>query len=617
MSRLTTLMCLVLLATNVIAQPGLHHASVFGSTGDDFVEELLPLDDGGFVVAGWTDSPGFPITPASSPFAGDIDGAIVRVSPAGQVVWSVLLGGTGKDRAYGLALVEDGSGDIVVGGHGEADFPTTPGALATGIGGGFVTQLDGDDGSVVWATQLPGGRIRQLRRDNDGSLLVAGAASVVFPATVGAFDETFNGGVNDAFAARISGDGTQLIWGTFLGGGGDHHSFEDSEVVEGALDAVIADGGEFVLTGATDSDDFPVTAGAPQSTYADGGGDGFVTRLSQDGSALVYSTYLGGSGNDHMWRIVRDRDDSVIVGGDSRSPDYPVTAGAYDTTFNDGPPAISPGDAVLTRLSPDGSTIVWSTYIGGNNNEHVHGLAIDQDGTIIGCCSAESFNLPVTAGAFDQDANGGEDAYLFRISADGSHLLYGSYYGGLKRTTSHALQFDPDGLLLFAGPSQASDLPTTADAADPTPNGQFDMFWGRFDLSPCAGDVTVFGPGCDSAAGFPQVLDGMGCPTPGGTLWVSLRYLAPQPTTMYLFFGLGLDSIPIKPGCHLSIGPLSPALIILPLPTSEVSGSALLLSTPIPPGTPAATFGIQALLADPSAPSGVSGTPALIIDIGP
>ena len=598
-----------------LAQPGMQWSTLLGGSGDDFAEELVLHPDGGLVVAGWTWSVGFPVWPAGSAHGGAEDAFVARFDDGGVLLWSRLFGGPGNDRAYGVDLVTDGSGDVLVAGLSDPGFPTTPGAYATNVDGGFVMRLSGSDGATQWSTQLPGGRIRSVQADLDGTALVAGVASIILPATPGAFDSTFNGGVNDAFAARLSPDGSALIWATFLGGDGD--AATDPQVVEGALDSRLSPTGALVVVGTADSTGFPVTAGAIQETYGGGPADGFVSAVAADGSALVWSTFLGGSDNEHFWRVVLDDTGAVFVGGDCRSIDFPVTPGAFDTTQNDGAPFLSAGDVVLARLEADGSSLTWATYLGGPLNEHVHGLDLAPDGTVVVGCSSESNGLPATVASFDQDKNGGEDAFLFRLSADGSTVLYGSYLAGLDRTTTHALAVDPEGLVWLAGPTRSPDFPTTASAFDPTPNGQWDAWVSAMDWSACDGGFSLFGQGCPSVLGSDQVIDGMGCPTPGGTIWMSLRHLTPQGSTLFLFFGLGNATVPVKPGCSLSIGPLTSPLVVLPLPPSGPSGAALLLSTVVPPGVPAGTFGVQALFADPAVPLGVSGTPALMVTVGP
>jgi hypothetical protein len=540
----------------------------------------------------------------------------VRLDAAGQLLWARRFGGPGEDLGFAGDLAADGSGDVFVAGYSDPGFPTTPGALADGVNGGFVMRLSGSDGSVQWSTQLPGGRIRGMAADVDGTVLVGGVASLIFPATAGSFDETYNGGAQDAFAARVSSDGTTLLWGTFLGGDGDAAS-DPPEVVEGAFDVRRAPDGGVVLAGTTDSTAYPVTAGVVQPTYAGGPADGFVTVVAADGASLEWSTFLGGSDNDHYWRVAVDAAGDVYVGGQSNSSDYPVTPGAFDTTQNDVPPFTVVGDAVVSRLSSDGSTLRWATYVGGPRNDHVHGLEVAPDGTVVAACSTDSSGLPVTATSFDQDRNGSEDAYLFRLSADGSTLLYGSYLGGLDRTSAHALGVQPDGRILLAGTTRSPDFPTTSDAFDQTPNGEWDGWVLRMDWSPCPGSLVESGSGCASALGVDQVLDGLGCPTSGSTIWVSIRHYAPAGSTVFLFFGVGTDVLPVKPGCSLYIGPLLPSLVVVTLPPSGSAGAALLLSGTLPAGTPAGSFGMQALLLDPAAPSGVSGTQALHVVVGP
>ncbi|MGI9023053.1 MAG: SBBP repeat-containing protein [Acidimicrobiales bacterium] len=398
--------------------------------------------------------------------------------------YSTFLGGKGGDFGQGIAV--DGQGNAyVTGATSSANFPTTDGAPDPTYGGnqdGFVTKLD-PDGNLVYSTFL-GGAGRDdgdtLAVDASGAVYVRGiTTSPDFPVTSGAFDTTFNGGF-DAWVAKLSPDGTSLGFSTFLGGRG----FDSGSGLD-----IDADGSAYVV-GITGSTDFPITPRAFGRTFhcdevppcggpnpppfpgPPGDFDAYATKFTPDGSALAYSTFLGGSRLDAAFEVAVDPSGRAAVAGVTLSPDFPTTPGAYDTTFPGGPP-----DAWVARLAPDGRSLAYSTFLGGSGPDGALGLDVEASGAVHVSGGTSSPDFPTTPGAYDTTFNGEQDAYVAKLSPNGSTLRFSTFLGGARFDASEGLAIDGEGASYVIGETNSSDFPTTPGAHDQTFNhGGSDAF---------------------------------------------------------------------------------------------------------------------------------------------
>ena len=274
-----------------------------------------------------------------------------------MLAYSTYLGGSGGDSGSGIAV--DASGNVYVTGVTlSADFPTTPGAFQTSSGGlenVFISKLNAAGTALLYSTYLGGFGAQGLAIavDASGDAYVTGSASDFFPTTPGAF-QTTDPGVNAAFVTKLNATGSELVYSTYLGG---------IELNNAGLGIAVDVMGNAYVTGwlecvGCSSPTFPVTPGAFQTTPS-GGADAFVSKVNPTGSALVYSTYLGGSGGDIAQGIAVDASGNVYVDGYTSSSDFPTTHGAFQTTF------VGSGyDPFVTKLNPAGSALVYSTYLG-------------------------------------------------------------------------------------------------------------------------------------------------------------------------------------------------------------------------------------------------------------
>jgi hypothetical protein len=305
--------------------------------------------------------------------------------------------------------------------------------------------------------------------DDAGNSYVTGfTTSMNFPRTGTAVQATLAGS-NDAFVTKLDPTGSTLVYSTYLGGSGS----------EAASDIAVDSLGNAYVTGATLSPDFPTTAGAVQAFG--GATDAFVTKLNSTGSALVYSTYLGGNDVDTGGGIGLDAAGNAYVAGSTLSPDFPTTPGAYQTIPRSGlpaPPTFTPSryDAFVTKLLATGS-LGYSTYLGGTDSEVGADVAVDSAGNAYLTGSTRSDDFPTTPAAF-QSSRGGLDeaAYVTKLDASGSFLQYSTYLTGSHHDFGSGIAVDAAGSAYVTGGTQAADFPTTPNAAQPTFGGDADAF---------------------------------------------------------------------------------------------------------------------------------------------
>src|SRR5215211_7415324 len=241
-----------------------------------------------------------------------------------------------------------------------------------------------------------------------------------------------------------------LVYSTFLGG----------TQGESADDLTLDAAGNAYLTGLTASTDFPTTPGAYDTTYSGGQTDAFVAKLNAAGSALVYSTYLGGAATDFGREVVPDSSGNAYITGRTESGDFPTTAGAYDTSFN------GVQDAFVAKLSPAGSALVYSTYLGGTGDDGSTDMVLDGTGAAYVTGEADSADFPTTAGAYDTSLNGVQDAFVTKLNAAGSALGYSTFLGGADDDGGSGIALDGTGAAYATGSTRSPDFPTTAGAYD-------------------------------------------------------------------------------------------------------------------------------------------------------
>ncbi len=568
------------------------------------------------------------------------------VIASSTLIWGSFIGGSSGESPKTVVLHP--SGDyIITGNTGSTDYPVTPGALSTGFGGGvldgFVMRFNGMTNDLMFSTYLGGsgtdGISEAVLSSTNEIVLGGGTDSPDFPVTPGAFMETLQGNTSDSFVMRLDDMGSTVIASTLIGG---------SQIGSDAILSIdVGPDGSVYATGRTCSNDFPITPGAVIPTYQ-GGCDGFVFRLDASLSALLYSTYLGGTTDETPFTIKRDADGTVLIAGFPGS-DYPTTPGAYLEFWD---PGCTTG--FLTRLNADGSALVWSTFQEGNGRlggitsdggiivagrkafcfgttpgafsnwgepflckfdgsgafKHwatlgsggvstgVAGIGLDAADRITLACAAGTGGFPSTPDAFQPEATGGlSDAGIMQFNADGSQLLYASFLGGFANGAGNAWDVVrlPCGEAIMVGSTFSPAHPIGGENVfDPTFNGGSDGWIARMQvISPW----TNLGNSLPGSNGRPDLKGGGGLCEHSKTQLL-LTDALPN-ASAGLVIGFSDISLPFKGGTLVP----SPDIVLLGLPVD--GDGQISLASDWPPGVPSGVDTVfQFWVSDPAGPAG-------------
>lgn len=440
-----------------------------------------------------------PFAPASAP-----PSAPVGAAAAGDLLFSTYLGGSGGEDGQGLAV--DGLGSAYVTGMtNSVDFPATPGAFDVKLGGFFdtyVAKLNPTGTALEYAAYL-GGDGGELTYDIDvdpaGQAYITGyTRSPNFPLTPGAYKTTIDG-LTDAFVVKLNATGTALLYGTVVGG----------TYLEWGYGLALDQRGSVYLTGVTTSPDLPTTPGAfqPGPGGAAGYYDSFVVKLNPNGSALEYSTYLGGDDSDQAWDIAVDTAGQAYVTGQTESTDFPVTPGAFQTEFR---------RLFVTKLNPTASVLVYSTFLGGNGADEAWAIAVDAAGQTYVAGDTTSTNFPTTPGAFQPTYHPGSsvtregDAFVVKFNPAGSGLVYGTFLGGTDHDNGFGLDVDSQGRAYVTGSTLSADFPTTPNAFQPVRSGYPDVFVAKLNAAGSGLAYGTFLGGSQGETGFAITADDLG-----------------------------------------------------------------------------------------------------------
>lgn len=369
---------------------------------------------GAAYVTGYTRSEDFCAVFGSVPgyqpvYQGETDAFVAKIRADGSgLAYCTFIGG--GDWDVGRAIAVDKLGNVyVVGGTWSSDFPVTANAVQPALAGQrdtFLVKLDPSGTALRYATYLGGAgqeeavgaQIGSADGVNEHLIFVAGwTNSADFPTTPGVLGPVY-GGNTDGFVYRLDLAAGRLDYATYLGGSGQDRPA-----------GLALHGDHALVAGSTQSADFPTTAGALAAGPL-GGQDGFAARLAPEGRSLVFSTYLGGSGDDSITALADGTDSTLLVAGSTASTDLPTTDGALSSTLH------GPRDAALLRLAPDGASLVYGTYLGGGDVDQALGVAVGGVGHVVITGSTSSADFPVTPGAFDVSYNGGGDAFAMRLA---------------------------------------------------------------------------------------------------------------------------------------------------------------------------------------------------------
>lgn len=489
-----------------VVDPGLIWSTLTGGTGAEDLAGFEAARDGAgdLFISGTTTSTDFATAPSPAQTA-RYKAFVARLDVSGGHYDFVTFINGLQNQTYPGGMAADTLGGVTLAGTTvDLDFPVTSGAYQTSFaspinglsrGDGFVTRFDAA-GAIVASTYLGGidnDGAGDVVIDSAGNLIVTGTTSSVdFPTTAGAYDRTFNAapvGDNtaanqDTFIARLSSDLSQLTYGTYFGG----------QTYEVVLDSIVDAQGFLTVAGGTTSSatgrDMPVTADAFDSTW-NGSEDGFIARFKLDGNGtgdLKYSSFLGGVNIDTIEGIAFDPNDSthVIVAGHSwydnfTGPFFPTTTGAFKPKLTPDPP-VSPlfphsKTGFVTKFHfPTGSagTLVWSTFAGGNWEDWLSDIAIDETGSPIVAGGTRSYDLPTSRGAHDRTQDGvglgPHDCFVWKLSPNGAQLTYSTYIGGVYEecaavtTVGAKVAYLGNNTIAISGMTGTGDFETSSSA---------------------------------------------------------------------------------------------------------------------------------------------------------
>ncbi|OFV96568.1 MAG: hypothetical protein A3H28_15980 [Acidobacteria bacterium RIFCSPLOWO2_02_FULL_61_28] len=445
-------------AKPLVIDPVLTYSTYLGGGGLDEINAVAVDTAGNIYVTGETDSTNFPLSgPLQEAKGRGSDAFVAKLNPAANALqYATYLGGTGTD--IGTAIAVDSLGNAYLTGHTDStSFPTTAGALQRTSAGGpdaFVSRLNANGSALTFSTYLGGDRTDRgfgIALDAPGNIYITGRTnSANFP-TASPFQAN-NGGLFDAFAAKLNPVGSSLMYATYYGGTQDDYGY-----------GIAADGtGGAYLTGFTESNNFP-TINPIQSIF--GGGtcgvtpdtfpcpDVFVAKLNPAGSAPVYSTYLGGGNDDEGYSIAVDSSGAAYLTGVTVSTDF-RTANPFQAVNGGGE------DAFVAKLNPGGSQLVYSTYLGGAGEEAGNGIAVDSSGsaTVAGYTQSSAFplvySLHLRASIIE--------AFVTKFTPLGSQLVYSTFLGGNSTDQAFGIAVDPSGTAYVVGGTQSSNFPTAS-----------------------------------------------------------------------------------------------------------------------------------------------------------
>jgi len=418
------------------------YSTFIGGSSNDQGLAIAVDGNGNAYLTGFTGSTNFPtkfdpaqIPPGSFVYRGTYQGGstdafVTKLNSAGTgLVFSTFAGGSGADQGWGIAV--HSSGDVyVTGDTTSANLPVTPApfrlqSTLSGPMDAFFLRLDRFAAAAAYMTYIGGSGSDSARAiaidSNRNVYLTGGTTSSNFPTVAGSFDTAANGN-EDAFVTKLMYGGSTTVGGVSY----DTYTYGYSGYLGGSnldrgLGITIDSARATYVTGITSSTNFPTTGGALATTYGGGAFDAFVTKVNPLGTTpLVYSTYLGGTGDDRGQGIGLDSAGDAHVAGRTASSNFPTTPGAFDTSYNGG------DDAFVTKLNPAGSgPLLYSTYLGGStgtsgNNDRGMAIALDTTANAYVTGLTNSSNFPTTPAAYDTTANGASDAFVTKLDMIGA-----------------------------------------------------------------------------------------------------------------------------------------------------------------------------------------------------
>ena len=451
----------------LVIDPVLAYSTYAGGALSDFGRRVAADALGNSYVTGRTLSLDFPTSSPLQPSfgGGAYDAFVTKIDAQGAVLWSTYLGGSGEDRGADVDVDAQGYLYLV----GRTDSPDLPVLRAiqptlAGATDSFVAKLRPDGSGFVFLSYLGGtgsDEAQGVAADGRGRLVAVGSTSSPDHPLASPLQSVYGGGASDAWLAILSPFGDRLELSTLLGGG----------LADVAANVEVDAQDRPVVTGSTDSADFPV-ANAVQAARA-GASDAFVAKIDPTAHALVFSTYLGGSGNgaagDEVGAdVALDPAGNVYVAGRTRSADFPVVA-ALQAVLLGGE------DAFVTKLAPGGAPILYSTHLGGSAGDEARAIAVNAAGLAFVTGRTASADFPTASPLQATHGGGGADAFVTVLAPNGASLLESTFLGGNDADDGFGLALDAQSNVFVSGETASANYPTL-HAAQPVSGGHGDAF---------------------------------------------------------------------------------------------------------------------------------------------
>lgn len=461
----------------LVIDPVLQYSTYLGQEGRDVAVSIATDRNGDIYMTGQTTSVRFQTDQKAQPNpGGKLDAFVGKFSGAGALLWMSYLGGNDNDIGRGIA-VDDGGNAYVVGATSSPNFPTRGATNAEfrGIWDAYIAKISPNGQQFLYSTFIGGSGYDDaysIAVDAEGNAYIAGQTlSFDFPAPNG-FQRGAAGGGGDTFVTKISTTRQSTLYSTYVGGSG----------VDVATGIAIDPQGNAYVTGYTTSQIFPVLT--PLQGVYGGEQDAFLYKLNPAGNSLVYSTFLGGTLEDLGFRVAVDSQGSAYVYGHTKSPGFPVRS-AVQGTHGGG------FDAFVTKVTPEGSATVYSTFLGGSLDEIAFGnIVVDPGGTAYINGYTSSTNFP-TRNPIQASYGGGKyDAFVARIGPQGNMLLYSTYMGGSGQDEAYGLAVDRQGQVTVAGGTSSANLPQANNAYSAGTTGEFDIFMARLSADASVNFIT-------------------------------------------------------------------------------------------------------------------------------
>jgi hypothetical protein len=433
------------------------------------------------------------------------------------LIYSTYLGGMETDAATGIAT--DAAGNVyLTGWTNSGNFPVkNPYQTHKSINSAFVTKLNASGSALVYSTYIGGGVAQagtggnstmsnSIAVDSSGNAYIAGVTnSTDFPLH-NAQQSAYGGGYRDAFVTKLNASGSALVYSSYLGGGSE----------ETAYAIAVDSSGRAHIAGRTNSTNFPLQR-ALQSTLNKGANtvhlDAFISKYAVDGSSLEYSSYFGGHSAEEGNALALDASGNIYFTGRTGSHDLPITAGSFQTSFQGG------NDAYVAKLDPsqsDTASLIYSTFLGGSSGNGSNGtggdfgtgISVDASGNAVVVGDTTSTNFP-TSNPVQSSKGGDDDAFITKINATGTSLLFSTWLGGTAFDAAYATSLDSDGNIYVTGTTNSSNFPSLAPI-QALSGGSSDAFVAKFNAAGHSLSYSTYFGGSGSDQGKAIAVDGVG-----------------------------------------------------------------------------------------------------------